>query len=586
MFKQIICIALLSSVPALPQGIGGALGGLVNRARDQVVPQNSPQASNDNDEGTIEDYLEMRAFAGGLYNQLEGSGENLRQSAFKRRVDTAVEEARKADQQLAYQMNTSAKSEVRRVVEDRYRVYSGLYDSPVVQALVNRIGQSIVSKKVSRYYTFKLIVDPLPRAESLSTGTVWISTGLVALMKSKSEMAYVLAHEAAHIYLEHHRTRILLQLAQEEYNKQLEENGESQKKRARAWGSLIQLGGQMTNQQQLGNLGASVTTGILSNGAATRGAEVVEWNRFEEDEADRLALDWVIDSPADVEQIPKVFSKLRDLGGRDPGVALGFLGRSDHIRERLSNLENRLKAERAKPTFAGRAVEPEDPDFTQLLAEVQRDNGVAAFHYDMLETARANLEEAVLVKTQDPTVLYFYAKILLQTARTEADRDKADEYFKRAADYDYRNQNYGSYLHRAVRMLTQVNATAADKRQAVALLKEYVLRYHLSNADDQSDQMSELPPHLDAVYDYMARAGELKWTVDDKILAEARKKRDAGSPLVTLNDGGRTAIDTTPPKPKPEPEVVKVVEPVKPPAAPPKATPPKTAPVKPTNGKE
>jgi predicted Zn-dependent protease len=562
MFKKLICIAILGTVPAVSQGIlppiknpfGGNGGG-----QDQQAAPN---------EGSIQDYLEMRAFAAGLYNQLEGTGDNVRQSAFKRQADAAVEQSRREDQELAFQMNTSAKSEIKRVNEDRYRVYSGLYDNPVVQALVNRVGQSVVSPKVPRLYTFKLIADPTPRAESLSTGTVWITTGMVALMKSKAELAYVLAHEAAHIYLDHHRTRILLQLAQEEYNKQLEENGDIRRARGVFVGGLVQSA---LGNSGVGKLAGQITAGAVSAGATSGRTQVVEWNRFEEDEADRLAFDWLLDSPADIEQVPKVFSKLRDLGGRDPGVTLGFLGRSDRVRERLANIETRLAAERAKPEFTGRKVETEDPDFTLLLAEVQRDNGVAAFHYDMLETARTNLEDAAAVKTQDPTVLYFYAKSLLQTSRTEAERDRADEYFLRAAQYDYRNQNYGTYLYRAIRMMTKTNATATDKRQAVALLKEYVLRYNLSVLDDQTSVKAELPQHLDSVYDYMARAGELKWTVDEAVLKEARRRRDTGSPLVDYTDGGPTRVDTTPKPQAPPPAAVEA----------PKAEPPKTEAPKP-----
>ena len=165
-----------------------------------------------------------------------------------------------------------------------------------------------------------------------------------------------------------------------------------------------------------------------------------------------------------------------------------------------------------------------DPDFDLLLAEVQRDNGVFAFHYDMLETARENLKGAVAVKTTDPTALYFYARVLSQTARTDEERRDADRYFLEAAKNDFRHHNYGAYLHRAIAMLTNQAATASEKAQAVDFLKQYVIGYHLSNAEAQRAQTYNLPPHLESVYDYLARAGEVRWTFDEATMKRVQEQ--------------------------------------------------------------
>lgn len=536
-------------------GVGGGGG---NKPAEQTAQDADVEA----DEGSIESYLELRAFAEGLYSQLEGSAGSKRHSAFKRKVDAACEADRRNDQRLAYEMNISAKSEVRHVIEDRFRVYEGLYDNPVVQALVNRVGQSVVADRIPQLYTFKLVADPVPRAEALSTGTVWITTGMLAMMKTKAELAYVLAHEAAHIYLQHHRERILLDFADDEYNEQLKLNGKiGADRRARRVGILSQAASLLTNPN-LGNTVRQVGTYFSERGAVDPRAVAVEWNRFQEDEADRLAFEWLMKKNMDVEKVPQVFSRLRDLGGRDPGVTLGFLGRSDRIRERLLNVRARLEEEKTRPSWANRLVELGDPDFTLLLAEVQRDNGVAAFHKDMLQTARENLTDSVAVKTQDPTALYFYAKVLMQTARTEQERAEADRYFRRASEYDFRNNNYGSYLHRAIGLLTKQDASPADKAQAVSFLKEYLIRYHMSKEDDGDAKNKQYPPHLETVYDYLARAGEFRWKPNDKdyrAIADSIAKGQAvldvpgaaQRPAASTAPGG--SAGGTPPKPRPTP---------------------------------
>jgi Peptidase family M48 len=551
---------------AISKGVKPPTQAPVTQSEEAVVEEN---------EGSVQSYLEMRAFAEGLYHQIQGTGDNRRASDFKRKVDTAYEEVRKSDMQRAYDMNLSAKSEVEQVIEDRFRVYSGLYDNPIVQTLTNLVGQSIVPQQVSRIYTFKLVADPVPWAESLSTGTIWVSTGLVAMLDSKAQLTYVLAHEAAHVFLNHHRQRLLLQAAQQEYNDELKQNNENRKKNLTflpdaqklmlftpGIGSALT---QVTGQNPLVGTGLSALAGgqnpLLGTGlsalaagqnpllgtalsALRGGAQAAkptavshtEWNRFEEDEADRMAFEWLLQANIDVRQIPKVYQVLRDAGDRDPRVTLGFLGRSDHVRERLKALQDRLEFEQKQPGWANRVWQTSDENFELLLAEVKRDNGIYALHHDMLETALENLRSAATTRTQDPTALYFYAKALAETARTDDERKEADKYFLQAEQYDLRNENYGSHLHRAVMLLTKHDANAADKKQAVEFLKRYLLGYHFAAVEAENERQNSYPPNLESVYDYMARAGEFRWELDEKSIANAAKARAQRIPLVSYED--------------------------------------------------
>jgi Zn-dependent protease with chaperone function len=198
-FKAIfISLAVMASFAplALAQGVKDKIP-LIGKGK----PKDAKEA-NLEDLSSEEFYLDMKTFAEGLYNKQVGEGEARRESDFKRRVDRDYEELKRQHAEKAYRTNLSAHSEVKHVIEDRFRVFSGLYDNLLVQDLLNRTGQSIIPKKVDRLYTFKLLADPIPMAESLSTGTVYISTGLVALLDNKAQLSYVIAHEAAHIYRE------------------------------------------------------------------------------------------------------------------------------------------------------------------------------------------------------------------------------------------------------------------------------------------------------------------------------------------------------------------------------------------------
>lgn len=468
------------------------------------------------DKNSEDFYLDMKDFAEGLYNKQVGTGDNRMDSDFKRNVDTRYEALKRKDADKAFSINGSARSEVRYVIEDRYRVFSRLYDNLLVQDLLNRTGQSIVPPTSGHLYAFKLIADPIPRAETLSTGTIYVSTGLVALLNNKAQLAYVLAHEAAHVYHNDYKTEIMLDLAYEEYAK---ERGANKDEIARKLSTVLGLGGLVAGAVGGGGKGAAIGLGVgaLAAGIAVETIErtppvVKDWNRVQEDEADKSAFEWVKNAKLDVREIPKVYQALKDAGDRDDRVTLGFLGRSNRVRERAKKIDEMLTLEKGAAGF-GKDMVVTDPDFDILMAEVKRDNGIMAFQYDMLDIARDNLEKAVAIKTSDPSALYFYAKILKETAKSDDERAKANDYFRRAALNDHRNLNFGAELHRAVALLTP-DATNAEKKEALSLLRQYVENYYLASVQDR--QKESYPPHLETIYDYMSRLGEFDYVLDGK----------------------------------------------------------------------
>lgn len=520
----VIALAVLTvcslAVPSSGQIPGLQIPGLGKKKEPAGAAKNADQNSE-------EFYLEMKEFAEGLYNKQVGTGDNRQDSDFKRRVDQEYEALRRRDANRAYAVNMSAHSEVKHVIEDRFRVFSGLYDNLLVQDLLNRIGQSVVPKNGGRLYTFKLKADPIPAAETLSTGTVYVTTGLVALLNTKAELAYVLAHEAAHVYHNDYRTEIMLDLAAEEYAKERGANQEIVQKKLALWSGLAGavLGGAISrspNGVVLGGSAGAVTGAIVGNVVERQGPAVVkDWNRVQEDEADRTAFEWMLNANLDVQQIPKVYAALKDAGDRDDRVTLGFLGRSNRVRERAKKINEMLTLEKGKAEFSQRTWVGSDPDFDILMAEVKRDNGILAFEYDMLEVARDNLGQAVAIKSTDPTALYFYARIMKETAKTDEERATAEKYFRLAADNDHRNLNYGAALHRAVALLTPT-ATGAEKQEAVSLLKQYVENYYLVAMQDRQSEF--YPPHLETIYDYMSRLGEFQYVLDGKRVAELHEQ--------------------------------------------------------------
>ena len=93
----------------------------------------------------------------------------------------------------------------------------------------------------------------------------------------------------------------------------------------------------------LGGLLGLALGNVIAGATNPSQRDTIEWNRFEEDEADRIAMDWLLERDVDVLKVPDVYFALRDIGDRDSRVKLGFLGRTDRVRERLTTVQARIE---------------------------------------------------------------------------------------------------------------------------------------------------------------------------------------------------------------------------------------------------
>jgi hypothetical protein len=472
-------------------------------------------------------YEQMKDFSEGLYKQPD-------REDFRLIVDREYEDLLRKHGKRAFEMNTSAKTEVMVVNEDRFRVFSGLYDNLAIQDLVNRIGQEVTPKSSDKLFAFKLVADPIPRAESLATGTVYVTTGLVALLDNKAQLAYVLAHEAAHVSKEHWKRRVMVEVAKKEYEKRSEEN----RQRMQTWGTLVgigvgaSLGGAIgqTSQSAVFGGAAGALAGYAAGSMASRGEVAnMDWNAPEEDEADEIALKSVLEANIAVQEVPKLYLALDKSSMKDDRVGMGFWGNRLRMRERLTKVQESIDGP-LKETIAGKALTGDGKEFRKLIAELKRDNGVLAFEYDMLEVARDNLEQAVEARGDDATALYFYGKVLRLLSKTDEDRARANDMFLRAIKADHRNYAYGAYLHSAVPYVDTKNKAEAD--QAVSYLKLYVINYIKAQQDAAAFNRSNTAPHIESIYDYMSRLGNTDYNFGVVLAGKETPAQDKFAPVV------------------------------------------------------
>lgn len=487
---------------------------------------------------------------------------------FRQEVDEGFRRMQREHSEYAFAINTrDPKADHIRLDGEKVRISLTLYDNPLAQDYVNRVGQSLVPVGSEKLYAFKIMLNPIPEARSLSTGTIYVSTGLLASIDNEAQLAYVLGHEIGHVEKEHWKDDVLVAEGAQDWNEK-----QQQKREKIGLAAKIGLGIATMGAANAGNLDAFAATFFLSAAMPSMlklavPSAVVSWDRQQEDQADEAALRYMLDRKYDPREVPKYYAKLKAISLRDKRASLGFVASAARVAEREPFLATMipLMASSASSTMlfagvsltvqdqvnqtmrallppperkpdTGKALDPtansiareqatqaavtgehaakikqllesgdligSSAEFQSVMAAIRRDNGIRAFHYDMLAMARENLEESIRLRSSDPYAHYYYGKVLKLTARSLGEKQRALEEFALAIQFDKRKVLAEPYLYRALAM---IDSRESQTHEIIENLKEYVLLY-------QRQHVGSLPSNIDLIYDYMQDAGETTWT--------------------------------------------------------------------------
>ncbi len=431
----------------------------------------------------------------------------------QKRIADAWDERRREDMEYAFNINQSARlGELSGTALAEFRQKFGeLYNNPILLRYVNSLGQKIVPANSPNLYSFRLLLDPVPRAEALSTGTIYISTGLVAMLDDEAQLAYVLGHEIAHVERRHAYNEIKNTILEEEFNA---EKGQDVQKKKALFGAALAIGGSAAGGAAGGASGAFYG-GLIGGAAGVIGGSLLfrnkfvptEWSTVYENEADEAGLKYMLDKNYDAREIPRMYARLDNLVGRDSRVGLGFIGNPARTRERQAEITNLLtttyKADLDSKLKAG--LTASGPEFALLMSALKRDNGVIAMDYDLFAMSRDNLEDAEKLRSNDPRVHYFLGQIIAKTGRSPEDQQQALTQFMQAIQYDAERGAYPEpHLEEALYQISQNDPNLQD--QIKKELKTYVALYQRQHA-------GTLPSNMYIIYDYFLLAGDKSWYI-------------------------------------------------------------------------
>ncbi len=459
---------------------------------------------------------------------------------FREDVDFEFRNIRKDHATYAYRMNVfDSEDEVTTYSGDKIPGEDTLYDNLLAQDYVNRVGQSLVPANSDKRYGFKITSRPMPDARSLSTGTIYVSTGLLSLVDNEAQLAYILAHEIAHIERDHWKQDVMVA-------KWIEEATKSQERKASIFGAIAGAaigglaGGSMNTMFNMAIFGA----GIAQYVAKIADRKAFEWSLAQEDEADKLALEYMLNRNYDVREVQSFYETVKTAAIEDPRIELDRFADRERTEERrkavnavinstdssvlartligATNLNGKsLSIDRNTAVVVSRVNKNQtamaedikakvmngdliagDGEFENIMAILKRDNGISAFYYDMYKLAERNLNQSLAIRSDDAKAYFFYGKVLKLTARKPGEKDKALQMFAKAIELDARGTNPNSRLYYALTKMS--GRTTNNIQEVVKDLKDYVMMY-------QTVKAGSLPPNMDIIYDYLQEAGEVNW---------------------------------------------------------------------------
>lgn len=191
-----------------------------------------------------------------------------------------------------------------------------ILDDPEVQGWTSRVGERIVAAvpEADRHFPFqiKVIDDPQTvNAFALPGGHLFVYSGLIAVADDEAEVASVLAHEVAHVTLDHPSQQLAAQVGVE----------------------------------TLRNIALGYQPGILSElatGIAAQGY-LAAYSRQDEAAADRYGLSYLANAGYDPDAFATFFEKLEKLQGSRPNAVEQFFASHPSTGDRIASIRSQIQ---------------------------------------------------------------------------------------------------------------------------------------------------------------------------------------------------------------------------------------------------
>lgn len=255
-------------------------------------------------------------------------------------------------------------------------------DDPVINPYVDKIGKRILATLPQQpfKYHFHVIKADVYNAFATPAGHIFVYTGLLNAMEDEEELAGIMGHEIAHVFLRHISQKI-------ERSKKINMATLA----GVAAGVLMGLGG-------AGEAAGAVTMGSM---AAGQTAELA-YSRENEMQADELGVEFLTKAGYSASGLLEILKKIRSKSWFGSDQVPTYLMTHPAVEDRIAFISSWLQTynERFKP------IPPVNPDdFNRAHTRVET-------RYIDEQTALSSLRSAVERNPEDPMAHYRYGLIL------------------------------------------------------------------------------------------------------------------------------------------------------------------------------
>jgi predicted Zn-dependent protease len=249
-------------------------------------------------------------------------------------------------------------------LDRRYEREGMIMNDPDLEAYVGRVGQSVLPSAVplpNVAWRFHVLRDPVPNAFSMPNGSVYVNTGLLALLDNESQLASVLAHEISHVTGRHSYRA-----------------NRSYRKKALTV-SIFQMAGSYAPGNT--NWGATIRVAAVAVPSLVQ-ASILGYDRELERQADLFALEKLRQSDYDPREMANVFQHLDE----KPEVDLQTFFYNDHpkLQDRISYVNQYLAEHTVE---SGSSSQPQISQYREAVARALRTNVQLAIGADRPRTA-------------------------------------------------------------------------------------------------------------------------------------------------------------------------------------------------------
>jgi predicted Zn-dependent protease len=200
-----------------------------------------------------------------------------------------------------------------------------LLDDPDITQYINKLGQEVLAVAGPQYfdYHFFVVKDDQFNAFAAPSGLIFFHTGLIKTIRNEDQFMSVMAHEVAHVVSRHISSRI------------------AQQGRLTAASMLFGLA-----SLALGN--SALSQGLFTGAMAANVTAGLSFSRQDEEQADRLAFDWMQRMGRDPQAMEEVLKAMRRISRYRSEQLPPYLLTHPNPEDRLHYVRSLLEMERRK----------------------------------------------------------------------------------------------------------------------------------------------------------------------------------------------------------------------------------------------